>query len=166
MTPTQALYKKLRDLGLNFFASVPCKFFSEMITILEGDRDVGYIPVAREEEGIGVLAGAYLAGKKPAMVMQNSGLGNSINAICSLLNYYRIPTIFIISHRGTEGEKIEAQVPMGNATVDLLSAASVTYHHISSLEDLQIIDSAVMTAFSEKKSSALLLPLKYWNCRP
>jgi sulfopyruvate decarboxylase subunit alpha len=163
MTPTQELYKKLKNLGLDFFVSVPCKFLSEMIVMLEKDADVTYIPVAREEEGIGVLAGAYLAGKKPAMVMQNSGLGNSINAICSLINYYQMPVIFIISHRGTEGEKIEAQVPMGKATADLLAAAGVSCHQISSIEELPVIDSAVPAAFAEKKSAAFLFPLKYWN---
>ena len=56
--------------------------------MLEVDSTLIYTPVAREEEGIGLACGAYFAGRNPAVVMQNSGFGNSTNAILSLLNYY------------------------------------------------------------------------------
>ncbi len=125
MTPSESLYINLKEMSLNFFVSVPCKFLDGVITLIQNDSEVIYTPVTREEEGLGILAGAFLAGKRPAILMQNSGIGNCINAICSLLNYYNIPIVLIVSHRGTKGEKIEAQKPMGKVTKSLLEAVDV-----------------------------------------
>ena len=82
-TPEDALYAGLKEKRLDFFVSVPCKLLAKLISLIETDPGIIYTPVSREEEGIGIMAGAFLAGKRPAILMQNSGLGNCINAICS-----------------------------------------------------------------------------------
>jgi len=143
--------------------SVPCKLLSNLIKIVENDPSIIYTPVTREEEGIGVLAGAFLAGKKPAILMQNSGIGNCINAICSLLNYYKIPVIFIISHRGTEGEKINAQIPMGLATKPLLESINVKYYEIPNTENLYLIKKGITEAYQKQISVAFLFPFSFWK---
>lgn len=163
MTPSEKLYEKLKALGLNFFVSVPCKLLAGLITLLENDPEIMYTPVTREEEGLGVLAGAFLAGKRPAIVMQNSGIGNSINAICSLLNYYQLPIAFIISHRGSLGEKIEAQKPMGNAVKDLLKAAMVDYYEIHTLDELSLLKEGISKSFAQQKPVAFLFPFRFWE---
>jgi sulfopyruvate decarboxylase subunit alpha len=163
MTVSEQLYKKLRSDGLDFFVSVPCKFLDGIISILENSDEVIYTPVTREEEGIGVLAGAFLAGKRPAILMQNSGLGNSYNAICSLLNYYEIPAIFIISHRGTEGETIDAQRPMGESTKKLLEAAFIPYREITHIDHLNLMDDFINSAFANTRPAALLFPQSFWE---
>lgn len=162
-TPSEQLHAALKAAGLDFFVSVPCKLLAGLITLLEEDTDITYTPVTREEEGIGILAGAYLAGKRPAIVLQNSGLGNSINAVCSLLNYYRIPVAFVISHRGTEGEKIDAQKPMGEATKLLLDVVHVPYVEMSHSDQLGIIKEKIKEAFREERSIAFLFPFSFWN---
>ena len=148
---------------MDFFVSVPCKLLAGLLELLEKDNDILYTPVTREEEGVGILAGAYLAGRRPVIVLQNSGLGNSINAICSLLNYFHIPVVFIVSHRGTEGEKIDAQRPMGAATKALLDAAKVTYCEITSTKELATVKQAIDEAYSEERSVAFLFPFSFWN---
>ena len=163
MTVSEQLYEKLRSNGLDFFVSVPCKFLDGLISILEKDRDIIYTPVTREEEGVGVLAGAFLAGKRPVMIMQNSGLGNSINAICSLLNYYEIPMVFIISHRGTAGEQIDAQRPMGEATKSLLDISGIPYKEIKKIGDIAKIDELVNRGFEKNHPIAFLFPQSFWE---
>jgi len=162
-SPAIQLNNCLKRAGINFFVSVPCKLLADLITLLERDADIFYTPVTREEEGIGVLAGAFLGGKRPAIVLQNSGLGNSINAICSLLNYYRIPVVFVVSHRGTEGEKIDAQRPMGEATKALLTAAQVPWYEVHSPAELSIVPEKIADAYAEQRSAAFLFSFGFWQ---
>ena len=97
MKISQQIIYKLKQGGVNFFLSVPCKLLANMITILEQDKDIYYTSIPREEEGMGICAGAYLGNKLPCIMMQNTGIGNSVNAIVSLLQLYQIPVVFLIS---------------------------------------------------------------------
>ena len=72
-----------------------------------------------------MLSGAYLAGKRGALLMQNSGLGNCINTLASLNIAAQIPVVLVISHRGDLGEFNPAQVPMGQAAEQILEALDV-----------------------------------------
>ena len=163
MKVSKQLFERLKNNGLDFFVSVPCKFLDDLISLLSNDREVIHTPVTREEEGVGLAAGAFLAGRRPAVIMQNSGLGNSINAICSLLNYYQIPVVFILSHRGVAGEIIDAQRPMGRATSSLLDSADIPYLEISSSGSLAGIDDLVRAGLEDNKPVALLFPPCFWK---
>jgi hypothetical protein len=81
----------------------------------ESYPDVQTTIATREEEAFGIAAGSYLGGKRPTVMLQSSGLGNSINALTSLFVPYQIPALILISMRGDEGEWNSAQVPMGRA---------------------------------------------------
>lgn len=161
--PSGQLYAALKAARMDFFVSVPCKLLADLLKLLEKDSDIIYTPVTREEEGIGILAGAYLAERRPVIVLQNSGLGNSINAICSLLNYFRIPVVLVVSHRGTEGESIDAQRPMGEATKDLLNAAKVPFVEIKKPDELPILKAEIDAAYEAERSVAFLFPFSYWE---
>jgi sulfopyruvate decarboxylase subunit alpha len=162
MTPTDRLYDILKSAGLDFFVSVPCKLLGELIDRLAADASVVYTPVAREEEGMGLACGAHLAGRRPAVVMQNSGFGNSVNAVLSLLNYYKVPVVFVVSHRGSPGEPIEAQRMMGSAIVELLRVANVACVEVPGQAELDRVKPAIEQARREGRSVALLLPFSYW----
>lgn len=163
MTSSELLFQKLKSNQLDFFVSVPCKLLADLIAIIEQDKSIVYTPVTREEEGIGITAGAYLAGKHPAILLQNSGLGNSINAICSLLNYYRLPLVFIISHRGLEGEQIDAQRPMGEVTEKLLRDVNIPFYEIRTSLEIGLIDKYVKDCFKNSHPVAFLFPHSFWN---
>jgi len=163
MSISQDLYRELRKAGLDFFMSVPCKFTAEIIALLEKDKSIIYTPVNREEEGMGIAAGAYMAGKKPCIVMQNSGLGNGINAVCSLLNYYSLPVVFLISHRGTEMEKVEAQKPMGKATPALLDTIDIPYIIFKDKKQISTLKTIIQKSFADEVSLAILLPPEFWS---
>ena len=162
MTPSEELYETLRKSKLDFFVSVPCKLLAKLIAKVEHDVDVVYSPVSREEEGVGMACGAYLAGRRPAVVMQNSGFGNSANAILSLLNYYQIPVVFVVSHRGSSGEPIAAQRMMGAVVVDLLKVIGVDALTISTPTMLSLIKPAIDKAYHASNSLAILLPFSFW----
>jgi len=163
MTPSEHLYKTLKKAGIDFVVSVPCVKLEQLILLAESDQEITYTPVTREEEGVGILAGAALAGKRPAILMQNSGLGNSLNAICSLVGLYGLPIFMVISHRGTEGETIRAQIPMGEATGRILEAVGIRHLVIDKVGDLPKAESLIASGLQNSVSAALLFPMSFWD---
>ena len=96
MTTSVEFCQLLRSHGFNFFTGVPDSTFKGVINILENDVTVSYIPAVREDAAIGLATGAYLGGHRPMVLMQNSGLGVSINALASLPILYQIPMLVLI----------------------------------------------------------------------
>ena len=139
MKISKKIIKNLKMGGVNFYLSVPCKLLANMIEILEKDKSVYYSSVPREEEGMGICAGAYLGKKLPCIMMQNTGIGNSINAIVSLLQLYNLPVIFLVSYRGTPGEQVSAQGGMAKITKEILDTLKIPTLHCSSEKDLDNI---------------------------
>ncbi len=163
MNPSQAVYRGMKSAGINFAASVPCVNLQELLRLVSDDPDIIHIPVTREEEGVGLCAGAWMGGRRPALLMQNSGLGNSINALASLDFLYKIPMIMIISHRGCEGEPIIGQVPMGQLTPKLLDAMDIARFSPSPEEAEETIVKAWELSEAERRPVAVLLDLKFWR---
>ena len=139
MKISQQIISNLKKGGADFFLSVPCKLLANMITILEADNDIYYSAIPREEEGMGICAGAYLGNKLPCIMMQNTGIGNSVNSIVSLLQLYQIPVVFLISYRGTSGEPVGAQGGMAKVTEEILQTLRIPMLHCSSENDLEKI---------------------------
>ena len=139
MNISKKIINNLKKSGVNFFLSVPCKLLANMINILENDDEVYYSAIPREEEGMGICAGAFLGNKFPCILMQNTGIGNSVNAIVSLLQLYNIPIIFLISYRGTPGEPVGAQGSMANITKEILNELKIPILHCHDKKDLDKI---------------------------
>ena len=158
-----ALYEMIKDSGIDLILSLPCILLKGLLEEIDERDEIQKIPITREEEGVGIAAGAYLGGRTPALLIQNSGLGNSVNAIKSLLQLYKIPVIFIISHRGAEGEKIIAQIPMGQLTPSLLDLLNIKKFIIDSLEKVKVIKNAVEFSKKSKKSVGILLKRQLWR---
>ena len=112
MNSSFAIYRGLKRAGIDFATSIPCANLQELPDLVGKDPKIIHVTVTREEEGVGLCAGVWITGQRPALLMQNSGLGNSINALASLDILYGIPLLMIISHRGGRGEPIVGQVPM------------------------------------------------------
>jgi sulfopyruvate decarboxylase TPP-binding subunit len=87
--------QELIDTGYDFFTGVPCSIIGNLITSLTNRPDVTYIPSVREDVAIGIASGAYMAGKKPAVLMQNSGLGQCLDALTSLNLIYKLPCLLL-----------------------------------------------------------------------
>ena len=163
MNPSLAVYRGLKRAGINFTASVPCVNLQELLDLVSGDRDIIQVPVTREEEGVGLCAGAFMGGRKPAILMQNSGLGNSINALASLDILYGIALLMIISHRGSKGESMAGQVPMGRLTAPLLDAMKIPYLSPSCGGGEEAVIESWKRARASRRPAAVLLDLDYWR---
>lgn len=112
----------------------------------------------REEEAFGIAAGVYLGGGRPAVLLQSSGLGNSLNAIGSLLIPYQIPVLMVVSMRGEPGEWNAAQVPLGRAVPDVLHALGIQYTRPSSAAETEAaLRRASALAFDARTPAACLL---------
>jgi len=160
---SQAVYDALKKSGINFVVSLPCVNLSKIMKMVDSDVDIIHVPVTREEEGFGICAGAFMGGKNPAILMQNSGLGNSVNALASLFELYKLPVLMIISHRGTEGEFMSAQIPMGIATPKVLDALEIPYFNPKTPDEaLKIIPEAWKIAKTDGTPVGMLLDIKFW----
>lgn len=157
------LYEAIKASKIDLILSLPCIMLKGLLQLIEERNEIDHISITREEEGVGIAAGAYLGGRVPAIVMQNSGLGNSVNAIKSLLQFYKIPVIFIMSHRGAEGEKITAQIPMGKLTPDLLDLLKIEKFIIDSEESMKQIELGVDKSLSSGMPTGILLKKRLWG---
>ena len=121
----ETLIRLLKDQGITLAASLPCDKVKDLFNLLPESFET--VELLREEDGVGVCAGAYLAGRKPAMVIQSSGLGNMLNALLSLSRTYDLPLPVIASWRGVYKETIPAQVPFNAAIPGILKAADIPF---------------------------------------
>lgn len=161
--PSQAIYRGLKQAGIDFVASVPCVNFQPLFNLLQQDASIQHVPVTREEEGVGLCAGAWLGGKRPALLMQNSGLGNCVNAFASLNLFYGVPLLLIVSHRGSAGEPMLAQVPMGEKTPKLLEVLELPCFAPRPAEAEATVVRAWESALARQRPAGVLFDLKFWK---
>lgn len=125
-TPKFIEYLTERDYGP--FVGVPCSFLKPFINYVIENKDLEYIAANNEGEGIAIAAGAYLAGRKPVVMFQNSGLGNTVNPLTSLTYVFRIPLLLITTWRGEARLRDAPQhVLMGEITSSLLDVLRVRH---------------------------------------
>jgi len=122
--------------GWTFAASVPDKGIAELLEALDADDRFIHVPCTREEEAVGLCAGAAFAGRRGVLLTQNSGIGNTVNALTSLMEFYDLPLLILVSQRGGEGERIAAQRPMGRATRPILEACGVAAADVTDADSL------------------------------
>jgi len=146
----------LRNSGFDFFTGVPCSLVKSLIATLE-ERG-GYIPETREDAAVGLAAGAYMAGKQPVVIMQNSGLGVSLNALASLSLMYHFPCLLLITWRGYQGKDAPEHLIMGEISPRLLEQVQVPYRVLSAESATDAIVWAAETLKQTNKPTALLLP--------
>jgi sulfopyruvate decarboxylase subunit alpha len=146
----------LLDAGFDFFTGVPCSLAKSLIATLE-ERG-GYVPETREDAAVGLAAGAYMAGKQPTVIMQNSGLGVCVNALASLSLMYNFPCLLLITWRGYQGKDAPEHLVMGDISPTLLSTLKIP-HQILNVDTVkESIDWASETLKQTSKPVALLLP--------
>jgi sulfopyruvate decarboxylase subunit alpha len=121
--------------------------------------DVEATLATREEEAFGIAAGLYLGGARPTVMLQSSGLGNSLNALTSLFVPYQIPVLILISMRGDAGEWNAAQVPMGRAVRSICDAIGVPHATAETPETTaETVHLVGRSAFDTRLPGVCLLP--------
>ncbi|HEV2198846.1 MAG TPA: thiamine pyrophosphate-binding protein [Bryobacteraceae bacterium] len=126
-TNSRIVYAALRSCGVRLCSALPETWLVHLIRLAEEDPEMMLVRLAREEEGVGISAGAHFAGVKSAMLMQNHGFLASVNGIVSLAQLYRIPLLMLISYRGHFGERDTWQTQGGGATEPVLRALGIPY---------------------------------------
>ncbi len=151
----------LRDSGVDFTATLPCDRLKRLLGMIPDS--FFHVPLTREEEGAGICAGAALAGKRPAMFIQNSGVGNMINALLSLTGFYGLPLAVFVSHRGIYKEKIAAQAPMGLKLPGILRGAGIGFSSIDSASGLDLVPKMLEKVYRQNRIHAFLLSPALWE---
>ena len=124
---SRLIYQALKDEGIRLLSALPETWLVHLIRMADDDPEMTLVRLAKEEEGVGISAGAHLAGVPSAMLMQNHGFLASINGIVSLAQLYRIPLLMLVSHRGGFGEEHPWQTEGGGVTEHVLDALRIPW---------------------------------------
>src|SRR5262250_2298298 len=148
----------LERRGFEFFAGVPCSLIEDLIAVLESHPRLPYVAAPREDVAVGMAAGAWFGGRRPAVLMQNSGLGTSLNALASLSLMYGLPALLVVTWRGYQGKDAPEHILMGEISPKLLTLCGIP-HRVLAAESLEA-DLAWAVAEMEQSLQpvALLVP--------
>jgi len=148
----------LERRGFDFFAGVPCSLIEDLIAALEVHPRLAYIPAPREDVAVGMAAGAWFAGRRPAVLMQNSGLGTSLNALASLALMYGLPSLLLVTWRGHRGKDAPEHILTGEISPRLLELLKIP-HRVLATGTLEAdVAWAVATMDAAMQPVALLVP--------
>lgn len=155
---SKAVYEGIKAAGIRFISALPETWLVYLLQLAEDDPEMTLIEVAKEEEAVGIAAGAYFAGKPNALLMQNHGFFGAINGIISLALLYRVPLLMLIAHRGHIGEPYPWHTQGGILTEPILRGMGLPFEYARDPAKVaQQIREAQTFALSSLSPVALLL---------
>ena len=163
MSINQKIVADLINNKIEFVTTVPCKQLAGLIDEVEAAKSIYHIPSNKEDEGMGLCAGAYMGGKRSSIIMQNTAIGVTINTLATLIQYYNIPLPMLISYRGELGEPVACQVEMAVHTKALLGQLNIPTYHFHDPDDVHELDSILKYTFMCNKPVAILTDASFWQ---
>jgi sulfopyruvate decarboxylase alpha subunit len=155
-----AIHRQLQAWGVRQVAHVPDAGHTRLLKLCGADKAMRVVTLTTEEEGVALLAGAWLGGERGALLMQSSGVGNCMNML-SLTRSCRLPLLALVTMRGEWGEFNPWQVPMGRATGAALELAGVACFRAETAEEAEpTVAAAARMAFEGPAAAAVLLAQK------
>jgi len=155
---SKLVYEALKECDIRLVSALPETWLVHLIRMAEEDPVMTLVRLAKEEEAVGISAGAHFAGVKSALLMQNHGFLAAVNGIVSFAHLYRIPLLMLISYRGSFGEKDPWQTQGGNVTEPLLRALRIPYIFLDNVDTAKkSIRQAQTLAESSLQPVAILL---------
>ncbi|HET7200315.1 MAG TPA: thiamine pyrophosphate-binding protein [Burkholderiales bacterium] len=152
-----AIHRALKSHRVRQVSYVPDAGHKRLIELCRADKAMIAVPLTTEEEGIGLAAGAWLGGERAALLMQSSGVGNCVNSL-TLASNCGFPLLVVVTMRGEWGEFNPWQVPMGQATPEVLRLSGVRALRLERAEDaLATVSSAAKLAFEACCAVAVLV---------
>lgn len=153
-----AVVQGLREAGVDFISLLPDSDFSELQVRVAGDNHFTYVPVSNEAIGVGVCAGAYLSGRRPALLVPTSGLLVAAWPLTSLCMAWGLPLLMLIPYRGDIGDAFWLMGPYKDTTEPLLKVLNAPYSLISRQEEISkaIIDAEGSTISWQRPVAVLL----------
>ena len=154
----ESIVEVLKKYRIRFINYVPDAKNARILELTRNDPHFQMVPLAREEEGVGIASGQAVGGQRGVLMMPTAGLGNSINALASLPIAYKIPLPMFVGVRGDLGEFNQAQVGMGQAMPDILKSLGIPTYRITREEDAETItDGALRICYANESPVAILL---------
>jgi sulfopyruvate decarboxylase alpha subunit len=151
------LFTELQAARIRQVAYVPDAGHSQLLQRCHADPGMHTVSLTSEEEGVAMLAGAWLGGDRGVLLLQSSGVGNCINML-ALNQECRIPLLALVTMRGEWGEFNPWQVPMGQATEPSLAAAGVRVYRAETADTVaETVRAAAMLAFQSYRAVAVLI---------
>lgn len=147
----------LKRAGISLVASLPDQWLGPLIERCESDPDLTHVKLAREDEGAGICAGAYLGGRKAALVCQSSGVLLSANALGGIAFHHQIPFLVLAAHRGSFDDNQYYQMYKARVMVPVLEGLGLPYHVIDGPEQFALIEQGARQAFLSRMPLVLLL---------
>ena len=160
---SQKIVDGLIEHNVNFVTTVPCKQLAGVIEIIEKTPQMLHVPSNKEDEGMGLCAGAWMGGMRPCIIMQNTALGVTVNTLATLIQFYQMPLPMIISYRGELGERVACQVEMAVHTKALLDQLHIQTYHFHKPEDVEEIGAIIKHTFMSRKPTAILTDSNFWG---
>lgn len=148
---------------IQFVTTVPCKQLAGVIDEIEQREEIFHIPSNKEDEGMGLCAGAWMGGKRSAIIMQNTAIGVTINTLATLIQFYRMPLPMLISYRGELGEPVACQVEMALHTKALLAQMHIPTYHFHRQDDARELDAILKYTYMCNKPVAILTDATFWG---
>jgi sulfopyruvate decarboxylase TPP-binding subunit len=127
----------LMDSGIDFAACLPDSAFQELYLPLSAESKIDYIQVANEGDGVGICMGAWLGGKKPVLIMENTGFAVTPYALMRGPIPFGVPMLLLIAYRGGFHDQRWFSVPMGWGTAPLLDAMRISHEFVTRTADIQ-----------------------------
>ena len=148
--------ESLKEHGFNIFTGVADSTVASLIEKLSSGP-AGYIPATREDLAVGMASGAFLAGRWPCVLMQNSGLGYCLNALTSLNLIYKIPLLLVVGYRGYQGKDAPEHLVMGARCQALLEEVGIPVSVPAASELTQAVAAADATMRRQGIPAAILI---------
>ncbi len=162
-TISERIVDDLVGAGINFVTTVPCKQLAGVIDLVENHEKMMHVPSNKEDEGMGLCAGAFMGGSKPCIIMQNTALGVTVNTLAALIQYYQIPLPMLISYRGEVGEPVACQVEMALHTKPILQQMNIPTFHFHKKDDVEELSDILAYTHMCKKPVAILTDASFWR---
>lgn len=157
---SKPVHKLFQEHDIEQVAIVPDAGHADLIHLCEADKKMSVIRLTSEEQGVSLLGGAWLGGKKGVLLMQSSGVGNCINML-SLSTTCQFPLLILVTMRGDHAEFNPSQVPMGDATETVLAAMGVLVRRADTHEDVvQEVSGALRMTYNTFRPMAVLIGQK------
>ncbi len=153
----------LKANRIRFATSVPCKQLAGVIELIDQANDILHVPCNKEDEGMGLCAGAHMGGMRSCIIMQNTALGVVVNSLATLIQFYHIPLPMLISYRGEVGEKVACQVEMALHTKAILAQLHIPTYHFSDSRQAGELDGIIRHCFMSNKPVAVLADARFWD---
>ena len=151
------IYDVFKQVGIKQVAYVPDAGHTQLIKSCHADRSMNVISLTTEEEGVAMLAGAWLGGQRGALLMQSSGVGNCINMM-SILQSCRITFLTLVTMRGEYAEFNPWQTPMSKATQGAMELMGIRVQRAERADEVEdTVEAALESAFGAGESMAVLL---------